>query len=80
LSSWRSSTKLGRRIAGGAEKWESDHEPMGAAAGNGHQVDDPREAGSVAWIRAEAISVRSDQRQVGEGVDALRMCASASSL
>jgi len=53
---------------------------MGAAAGNGHQVDYARAAGSVACIRAEAISVRSDLRQVGEGVGALRMCASASSL
>lgn len=54
---------------------------MSAAAGNGHQVDYPRAAGSdVAGIRAEAIGIRSDQRQRGEGVDALRMCANASSL
>lgn len=46
---------------------------MGAAAGNGHQVDYPRAAGSeVAGIRAEAIGIRSEQRQSGEGVDALR--------
>lgn len=54
---------------------------MGAAAGNGHRVDYLRAAGSVvAGIRAEAIRVRSDQRQSGEGVDAVRMCASASNL
>src|SRR5712664_957142 len=70
-SSWCPSEKLGRLTCGRRrQKRELEHEPIGAAVSNGHQVDYPRAAGSVDEREREPCSSRSNQRPM-EVIDVL---------